>query len=747
MVIRKTLNGAYRLYRFEDGEDFALGKAEKKEWITAEVPCNVETALTAAGKLEDIYRNGTDEARKEELCDWYFVRDFTAEETADKVFLEFDGIDTFFEVYLNGKKIGEGENALISHRFEVGGVLKTGKNELAVHIFSTLKKAFTFQNTPVCVPCLPENAESLHIRKPAYQFGWDIFPRVLSAGITGDVSLVCESGVNLKRAYLSVQYASDRRAGLQFFYDTDLSASDYGKYVLKLSLRCKDSEYAYAIPVGFRSGVKYLFLENPYLWWTNGMGEQNLYDVKATLCKDGEAVDEQSFRFGIRFLELKRSDFAGERDSFCFYLNGKELKCYGGNIVPPDVLRANVANKYASLVADLKESHANMVRIWGGGVYFDEAFFDLCDKAGILVWQDFMLACHSYPVSERLEKAVFEEAEQIVCRYANHASLGLYCGSNETDWPYYCVGLDPKADALTRSVLPKAIFKQDPNRIYLPSTPYFSEEYVKAYGGKFLIDLDAIVENRKDLPDEHYWWSRRDFRKFADISHNFVSEIGYSGAPSAQTICSFAGENFRWGDETLKARDYSTEGDYAYGIGYCFTDMPESREDKILATQIYQAEAYKFLVETARIKADLNGVLIWTFNEGWPCFTSGVVDYYGRRKLAFYYLKNSQRPIQFVFAVHGDSCEGYFVNGTLREVKCRVRIFGDGKTQPFAEAECVCPPLSRVRAAEGLKAKAFLVSEMLAEGKTAYNHVALCRKISFAEYKAFLDTMYEKIVR
>ena len=307
MVERISLNGEYELYVFGENEAFSPEKLQSRDFFSAAVPGNAETALAAAGKIGDIYRSGTEEAAKYELCDWCYRRVFTAEK-GEKTFLEFEGVDTFFEVFLNGKKAGEGANALIFHRFDVTDLLRNGENELAVHIFSTLKRAFSYENSPITVPCLPENAESLHIRKPAYQFGWDIFPRILSAGITGNVFLARETGVHLKKIFLSVQYVQSGSAGVQFFYDIEMPAADYGKYRLKLSLTCKDSFYEYEIPVRFRSGTKYLFLNDPRLWWVNGMGEQNLYRVRAELFLGEEKADEREFFFGVRFLELKRED-------------------------------------------------------------------------------------------------------------------------------------------------------------------------------------------------------------------------------------------------------------------------------------------------------------------------------------------------------------------------------------------------------------------------------------------------------
>lgn len=250
----------------------------------------------------------------------------------------------------------------------------------------------------------------------------------------------------------------------------------------------------------------------------------------------------------------------------------------------------------------------------------------------------------------------------------------------------------------------------------------------------------------KDLPDEHYWWRRGDFRAFADTSHNFVSEIGYSGAPAAETVKVFCADfaQFDGNNPFLKARDYSTEGDFLYGLSYYFENIPETAEEKILATQIYQAEAYKLLIETTRLDEKRNGLLIWTFNEGWPCFTSGIVDYYGRKKLAFYYVKNAQSPVQMLFCKENGAVNGYVSNNTLREVSCRAEIF-DGEGTLVKTCGIVCPPLSCVRTAEGLAAKDFLFSALTAEGQTVYNHIALREKYPFALYRSFLERFSGKL--
>ena len=471
------------------------------------------------------------------------------------------------------------------------------------------------------------------------------------------------------------------------------------------------------------------------------MGEQNLYDVTFTLLSGEKRVAEKKIRFGIKRLELKREATCGDRDQFCFYINGRYFKCLGSNIVPPDILHAGIAEKYEALVRDLKNSHTNMVRVWGGGVYLDEKFYELCDEAGIVIWQDFMLSCHSYPITDALKTALQREAEEVIKTYGAHTSLGLYCGSNETDWAFYCTGLDPNQDVYTREIFSKAVFKQDPNHIYLPSSPYFSKEYYQQYGGTFLLDLAIIEENRKALSEEHYWWHREDYRTFAYMKHNFVSEIGYSGAPSLATIRSFSGTD---GEIDRKKFNYTTEGEIDYGVKYYFTDEPTSAEDFVFASQVYQAEAYKFLMEQARTRDALNGVLLWTFNEGFPSFTSGLVDYYGDKKLAWYYVKNAHEPVQTVVVERDEKLVGFVVNNTVKAVSGNVAVY-DEKGERLGEYAFSVAETSAKELFSMEKGAGFLVMETRVGDKCVYNHFSVQKKYALQAYKNFMENYKNKL--
>ncbi len=737
---KELLNDNYKLYVLENGVKFDLKSFKNNTCYSVNVPCDTLEVLMENGVISDVYTGNPKDTEKFELNEYVFAKEFDFDKSnGEDLVLRLDGIDTIADVYLNGFLLGRTENELVEHEFDVTSLVKDKKNKLIIHILSSLKEAYNYENTPDTVFMQHGNAENGNIRKSASQYGWDILPRVMSSGITKDVYIIRKARVEIEDIYLTTLYVTDNQAGLEFFYNLKAPVEDYGKYKINIKLTCKESKYSYDFHVAYKSETKYLFLDNPKLWWPNGMGEQNLYDIKVTVLDGEKEIAVKEFKTGIRHLVLKRDFEYGDRDAFCFYINNKYLKCKGANIVPPDVLHSKTKNSYGFIVKGLKENNTNLIRIWGGGVYFDEEFYSLCDEAGILIWQDIMLSCHAYPQAEKLKKELFNEVVKVAKKYRNHASLGLYCGSNETDWSYYCVGLSPELDKLTREVIPSALAISDPHRIYYPSTPLFSKEYYKKYGGFFLITLKDIEENRVYLSEEHYWWHRDDFRAFKNIKHNFVGEIGYSGCPNISTVKKFTDNlnPFSPDNPELKKRDYATDPGFDYGVKYLFEDKIENVEDIIKATQYYQGEAYKFLLEQMRLDEKLNGVIIWTFNEGYPSFGSGLMDYYGIKKDSFYFVKNSQEPVQILVKDLENKLEFYLCNDTISDEKVEFSLYLD-KNVINTGKETV-KALDKIKIFETAKSGSFVLTKLnKKDGKTVYNHFAVKTKYKYSEYKDFI---------
>ena len=739
------LDGNCQLYPYPNGTAPTTPDGVSGAFIPSKIPSNIEVDLMAAGLLPDIYQGeNVEKTRAFELYDWWYIKDFSVEElpSGEDAFLVFDGVDTYADYFVNGIKIGESDNMLIAHEFAVGSVLKKGKNQLAVHIYSAIKKSETASVSPLQVADW-ECFENLRCRKPSHVYGWDIFPRVVSAGIWRGVRLEYRPQIRIENVYISTVFAKEDLAGLCFHYELKLPAEAFGRYRVEFLGEGDGHTFKFSYLATFKAATKFPYVQNPLLWWPNGMGKQNLYDVKVRLYDENEViVDEKTLRYGIRHIRLERADFIGE-DGFRFYVNEQPTFCKGANWVPLDVLHSKDAEKYEECVRNYVDNNSNMVRVWGGGVYEDEAFFDLCDRYGVMVWQDIMLACHAYPQDEAFSKQLAAEVESFVKRARNHPSLALYCGSNETDWIYFCTGQDPNDDVLTHKIIPETLRIHDPYRVYYPSSPMFTREYVKQRGGRFLIDLKEIEESRTTMPEEHYWWHRDDYETYADMKHCFVGEIGYAASPSveslkkcinAEVLCK---EN-EYSGEAWKKHDYSTDGDVRHASKYYFGALPDTLADFVLSSQISQAEAYKFLIEQTRVKKPyMTGILLWNMRDGWPAYNSALVDYYGAKKLSYYYVRQAQQPVVFIM---NHDLTGCVCNDSLQAYQGEYQIWDEKgnllKTGAFSVAENKNTELGDFSELATQKA---LILVLKVDGKSYYNHfICGARPHNFVAYKDFL---------
>ena len=735
------LNGKCKLYAFPSESAPSLPQFGNAKPLEATIPGNVELDLMAAGILPDLYfADNVSSAEAYEGYDWWYEKEFELSSLPEsgEAWLRFNGIDTIAECFLNGVKLGATDNMFVEHEFDVTSLLKQGKNVYAVHIYSAAKHAEKFDGSSYFL-AFPECYDNLHVRKASHTYGWDIMPRLMSAGIWRDVELILKPQVRLTQVHFDTMFVKENLLGLKIFYDTSVPSTDYKHYTVKFDICADGSEYHLEYPLRSKFGAAFPYLKDVKLWWPNGYGEQNLYDVTASLMKDGVAVDSQSFRFGFRHIKLHRSAIAQE-NGFYFTVNNEKIFCKGANWVPLDVLHSRDKAKYYECVKNYHDSNCNMVRVWGGGVYEDEEFFEYCDQFGILVWQDIMLSCHSYPMNEAFCNALSTEVKKFARKVRNHPSLALYCGSNETDWSFFCVGLDPANDKLTRKVIPEALFEEDPHRDYVPSSPYFTPETVEKYGGRFSLDLSDHEYQRQELPEEQYWWHRDDFRGFATQKHNFIAEIGYSGAPNLESMEKFLPKDAisDFDSPAWKAHSYSTDGNLTHSVTHYFGEMPEAFGDYIFASQCSQAEAYKYLMETTRIRRKwCSGILLWNMRDAWPEMTSSLVDYYGSKKLAFYVVKNSNEPLQVLFEEKDGKAYILLSNDTMRDEVGEYRILNaDGKV--VLEGKASFGKNANTLVGE-LPIDGIYYSELTVNGKTTYNYFKpLNAPFVLQEYKAIM---------
>ncbi len=627
------------------------------------VPGNLELDLQANGLCEEPFfaLNILALRKYEDAHVWYFRRfaaDVPPGHTAD---LAFGGIDCVAEVFLNGTLVGTCDNMLVAQLFPVTGCL-AAENELVVHILPAVEAAKRYECPPDANCVAPSNPESLYVRKAPHMYGWDIMPRAVSAGIWRPVALYFRPTECLDAVYLeTLSIAPDQaRAELRLRYRVQTAGAPDDLYEIQCEGRCGASQIAWRQRVTAAAGQGEFSVTAPRLWWPRGRGPAQLYDCAVTLLKNGKALDSLTFRHGIRTVALERSsvtDAAGH-GAFCFRVNGERIFVLGTNWVPLDAYHSRDAGRLAPALDLLYDSGCNLVRCWGGNVYESDAFFDFCDERGILVWQDFAMACALYPQDAGFQARLAAEAQQVVRRLRQHASLLLWAGDNECDQVPAWLGLqrDPNDNVLTRRVLPAVLQVEDGARPYLPSSPY--------------IDPVAFRQGVQGLPEDHLWGPRDYFKSdfyFRSVCH-FASEIGYHGCPAPDSIRKFIAPEHVWPGTNLEWILHSTSPQpgtnagadrrielMAKQIRALFGTVPETLAEFAFASQVTQGEAKKFFVEFFRgTKWRRTGIIWWNLLDGWPQFSDAVVDYYHVKKLAYHYLRTSQQPLCLMFREPAD---------------------------------------------------------------------------------------------
>ena len=743
-----SLNGNYKLY-ITDGKNPDFDRVNfngLSEPIDATVPGNVELDLMRANLLPDLYfADNIKKAEYLESKDFVYVKDFEFDFN-DNCHRElvFDGVDTIAEYYLNGVKIGESENAFVEYRFSVDDVLKNGSNRLVVHIFSSVNHAKKYEYTPLNIGIYDGCYESLNIRKPASSFGWDILPRAVSAGIFRDVYIQECSAVEITNVYIATNRLVDNLAILTVSVNARIADEFSGKLTLKISGKCKDSEFNKICPFTFTSKTVFPYVENPVLWYPCGYGAPDLYDVTVELVADGKVMARKSIKFGIRSVEVGYTEEIGKNGDFRIFVNDKLIKVKGVNHTPIDVYHSKDKEKYADIVDGIKGMNCNFVRVWGGGVYEDDEFYSLCDEKGIMVWHDFMLACHMYPQTKEFLDKISFECKNVVEGLRNHTSIIAWCGSNETDWMYTCIGLNPNDDKITRVIMKDVLSAVDPFRPFFPTTPYFSNDFIKKQGGVFYVDLAEITERRRPLPEEHYWWHRNDFLKFTDQNHKFIMEIGFGGCNSLDELNKYLPVGWTFKDDKFwGCHSYPTEDSRTAGLDYLFDGVENNNEELVAASRAYQAEAYKYIVERSRIRPYFNGICLWNYRDGFPIFSSAFVGYDGDKRPAYFAVKNSYEPVQCIMKYENGKVEVYIVNDTPSEFKGRLRlsgIFGIKEKEIDIKANEIIL-VDTISCGENQ----FITSELNVCGKTVKNYLyTYGGKIDYRRYKELLRSKNER---
>jgi beta-mannosidase len=689
-----SLDGTWELRYGPQGANSPAGPAQldRTDWpkIPAKVPGNVELDLLAAGALPDIsVGNNIYKLRKFETCEWWYRRSFNTPKLApgQRVEVVFEGLDCFGTVWINGKPAGTCDNMLIEHRFDIGELLRQdASNELALRIGSPVLEARKFQPAPGNWASRV-SYEALFVRKAPHMYGWDIMPRAVSAGLWRGVALQIVEPTRWRSIYWTTLWANAERLSARLLLDYDLATDRADLSELKVKIKIEQDGktlHAETRPVLATHGRALLDLQDVELWWPRGYGKPALCTATVRLVDSHDiALDEHRCRIGVRTIILRNTPLTRpeEPGEFVFVVNGEKIFVHGTNWVPLDALHSRDPLHLKPAVDMLVDLNCNMVRCWGGNVYEDHAFFDLCDENGIMVWQDFALACALYPQTDAFAEALRREAEFIVTKLRNHASLALWVGGNEDDVAHFWTGtgLDPDDCRLSRQVLPAAVRKLDPMRPYLPGSPWVSAEQMR---------LGAA---EKLQPEQHLWGPRDDFKGpyYTQSTAHFIGEIGYHGCPDRRSLEQMMDarhvwpwqKNEQWLTKCVRPHPDFHDWDYRIPLmgkqtAILFGAVPEDFGDYVLASQISQAEAKKFFMEWARQgKWRRTGMLWWNLRDGWPIISDAIVDYYGRKKLAYEYLKRVQSD---VCAMLGEAEDGQHqiavVNDTRKPVSGTLKI-------------------------------------------------------------------------
>ncbi|MBF03265.1 MAG: beta-mannosidase [Flavobacterium sp.] len=657
------------LKRSLSSENWKFKQVDTKNWLTATVPGTVHTDLLANYVIPDPFLE-TNEKNVQwvEKKDWEYKTSFflsQSEMNFKNIDLQFDGLDTYASVFLNNQLILEANNMFRIWKIPVRKYLLKGENILKVVFKSAvIEEQHIAKKQSVQLP----TDERVYSRKAPYQYGWDWGPRLVTAGIWKDVKLHFWNQVTLvNSSYKQVQLDSQKA-------DLEFNTTVFSEKKQVITIKVNDSIAKVELQKGLHKiPIKYR-INNPKLWWCNGLGEPNLYAFKISLFDDLQEIESQEMNIGLRTIELiQEQDAIGK--SFYFKLNGKPVFMKGANYIPEDSFLPRVADSVSQKrIEDAVAANMNMLRVWGGGVYASDAFYSACDKNGILVWQDFMFACAMYPGGKDFLENVKQEVIDNVTRIENHSSLAVWCGNNEIDEAWHNWGWQKqlkysKADStqiwkdyqkVFHELIPNTLDSLYPEKkaIYWPSSPSIG------WGRK-----ESLLQG-----DAHYWgvwWGKEPFEIYEEKVGRFMSEYGFQGMPDMTTFNYFSnGNQLEFDSESIKSHQKHPTG-YETIKEYMQRDyiIPKTFENYSYVSQLLQAKGMKVAIEAhRRAKPNCMGTLYWQLNDCWPVTSWSSVDYFGNWKASHYQVKQSFENLLISVGEDKEKYQVYLVNDSLQDI-------------------------------------------------------------------------------
>jgi len=659
-MIKQTLNGVWSLEILGDSPF-------KGESLQATIPGSVYSTLLNVNKMPDpFWRDNELDALKIMEHDFIFTRVFDIKDhDAKEILLMCEGLDTLCDLELNGEKIGFADNMHRQWEFDITDKVKKTANELKLTFYSPTKyiakkyEEIAVEGTTDSMLGFP------HLRKVHCMFGWDWGPRLPDAGIWRDISIAYVGDAKLESVYITQTHnAGD--------VELDFDIECYGKCeavdititapngeIIKNKIQCSpdDSRDRDDIPSCSGTGEP-IFIKNPQLWWPNGYGAQPLYNVKVTISSDGQEQDVWERRIGLRTMTITREkDQWGE--SFAHCVNGVDIFAMGADYIPEDNIFSRITTeKTRRLLEDCVAANFNAIRIWGGGYYPSNDFYDICDELGLIVWQDFMFCCAIYELTPEFEESIREEMIDNVKRLRHHASLGLWCGNNELEQAHYDgwyeATLKQRADYIKmfEYIIPQVLDEYDPQTFYWPASA--------SSGGNF---DDPNDPNRGDVHYWDVWHGSKPFSEYRKFHFRYASEFGFQSFPCLKTVESFTLPEDRNIFSRVMEMHQRNTGANGKILGYLASmyRYPTEFDHLLYASQLLQADAIRYGVEHwRRNRGRCMGAIYWQLNDIWPVASWASIDYFGRWKALHYYAKRFFAPVMISCHETGEMTERPF---------------------------------------------------------------------------------------
>lgn len=645
-------------------------QAGTQEWLPASVPGGVHTDLLALGRIPNPFV-GDNEKRVQWVAeaDWEYHNQFTV--TPDllrkpHIWLVCDGLDTLAIVNLNGHELGHTSNMFRQYRWDVKPLLRAGENDLRIAFNSPVRFAASQQavrpmpGVPQAIPGGP------YLRKAPCQFGWDWGPQLPPIGIWKDIRLEGYDGARIAEVHLRQKHVKDQ---VTVEAEVTIQSWDEAPRLVHMQLVAPDGEIFKTnaeVTTGNADPLR-LVIPNPKIWWPNDYGAQPLYQASIELYEADKRLDQRDYQMGLRTIELRQqADEWGQ--SFTFIVNGLPIFAKGSNWIPADSFPTRISDSHLEgLIRAAAETHQNMLRVWGGGFYEEERFYDLCDRYGILVWQEFIFSCSAYPLNDpKFVENVHVEATENIRRLRHRASLALWCGNNEMEWGWVEWGwkgpeyqdLKTAYDAFFHHTLPAWCAADDPDHAYWPSSPSSNTPFENPNG--------------QQQGDAHYWdvWhGRKPFTAYRNQYPRFMSEFGFQALPPLVTIRTYADEtDWNMTSYIMEMHQKNASGN-SLMVGQMLDtfQLPKDFDSLVYLSMALQAEGIRYGVEHWRRHPDrVAGTLYWQLNDCWPVASWSSLDYYGRWKALHYAARRFYAPLMLSIE-DTPSEQGVYVTNDLLE--------------------------------------------------------------------------------